>query len=724
MAALNPSEIANANANANAEAWSRIADLRPRLRDHLEFVQQSYRGADWSLLADQFADNYFRCSEQALRFLQLLDGNHSIEAAYQQCRSGAADGPGREEVIRLIADLSNADLLQGDFPIAADAVADRSERIDQQRRRQRWLRPLAIKIPLLDPDRFLTASAAAIAPLFSSAMLLIWLLAVASAAVLAGLHWAELGQHWQTRFSDPQNLLWLWLLYPLVKILHELGHAYATKTRGGAVHEMGVMLLVFMPVPYVDSSASHRFAAKQQRMLVGAAGIMVELLLAAAALWLWSLTEPGTVHDLAFNVAVIGGVSTLLFNGNPLLRFDGYYVFSDWLEIPNLAARSNQYLGYLLKRYGLGMADSRSPVTAEGERRWFVGYGIVAGGYRLLISLFIALWISGQFFVLGVILACWALISQLFYPALRQLARLLPAAARAGKSVRLLVLVSSVALLVGGGLLLPIEHSSVAEGVVVLPEDSLIRARTDGVVVDVLAEDDRSVVAGTPLLRLEDPLLDSQLRVLLAKKSEAEAEQQQLLLEDRNRSEMLKTEVLTLEAEIADMRERLQHLSILSPSAGLLSVPALADLPGRYIHKGDLVGYVVDLSQVNARVVVEQDAIERIRSATQAIEVKLHSAPELTLPATLIRAMPKAIDQLPSRVLGSQAGGDIAVDARDEQGLQTLSRVFAVDIALPLKASGGYLGQRLSVRFVHGRENWATRIYRGLRQRLLKELLI
>jgi len=130
-----------------------------------------------------------------------------------------------------------------------------------------------------------------------------------------------------------------------VKALHELGHAYALKHWGGEVHELGLMFLVFLPVPYVDATGSASFGQKWQRALVGAAGIIVELLLSAIALFIWLNAEEGLVRAFAFNVMVIGGVSTVFFNGNPLLRFDGYYILSDLVEIPNLGDRSKRYLG-------------------------------------------------------------------------------------------------------------------------------------------------------------------------------------------------------------------------------------------------------------------------------------------------------------------------------------------------------------------------------------------
>jgi putative peptide zinc metalloprotease protein len=155
---------------------------------------------------------------------------------------------------------------------------------------------------------------------------------------------------------------------------------------GGEVHEIGLMLLVFSPVPYVDASSAWGFRDKRKRMVVGGVGIAVELFLGALALFVWLMVEPGMVRAVAYNVMLISGVSTLLFNGNPLLRFDGYYVLADAIEVPNLGARSNTYLGYLFQRYVLGIRTAESSAHSNGERAWMVVYGITSFFYRIFIS--------------------------------------------------------------------------------------------------------------------------------------------------------------------------------------------------------------------------------------------------------------------------------------------------------------------------------------------------
>ncbi len=169
----------------------------------------------------------------------------------------------------------------------------------------------------------------------------------------------------------PENLLLMWLVFPVLKLCHEFGHAFAVKARGGEVHEMGVMLLVLTPVPYVDASSAWAFRSKWQRFAVGGAGMMVELFIASIALFLWLAVEPGMFRALLYNIMLIAGISTVLFNANPLLRFDGYYMLMDWLEIPNLRTRSTQYIIYLCEKYLFGGARpsrrSRRPASGRGS---------------------------------------------------------------------------------------------------------------------------------------------------------------------------------------------------------------------------------------------------------------------------------------------------------------------------------------------------------------------
>ena len=339
-----------------SSSWYRVADLKPLLRAHTRIHRHEYLGEIWYVLQDPLSGRFYRFSTSAYQLIGLFDGKRSVHEAWELAAERLGDdAPGQEEVIRLLSQLHSADVLQTDVPPDSVELFQRYQRQERMRWKQRLWSPLALRFPLFDPEKLLNAWLPLVRPLFGWLGFLAWLGIVIAGVFVAAMHWPELTENFADRVLAPQNLFLLWLTYPLVKALHEFGHAFATKVWGGEVHEIGIMLLVFMPVPYVDASAASAFKEKHKRMIVGAMGIMTELLLAVLALFIWLSAEHGMVRGFAYNVMLIGGVSTLFFNGNPLLRFDGYYVLADALEMPNLGKRSHQYLGYLIQRYWFGV---------------------------------------------------------------------------------------------------------------------------------------------------------------------------------------------------------------------------------------------------------------------------------------------------------------------------------------------------------------------------------
>ncbi len=698
---------ADISSNEIEKAWETVADLKLRLRDVVSSHKHQYRGASWLIIADQENEKYFRCSNNAEPFLSLLDGSRSVDQALTQSNQSHKRPLLKSDVILLMGNLKSAGLLESDETLLNKPATSR------------WRNPLAVKFALIDPDAMLQNTVHWFRPLFTPMALVFWMGAVLVGLSIVMLNWQGLVEHGEARFADPKNLLWYWLLYPVVKVLHEFAHAYATKVWGGAVREMGITFLVFFPVPYVDSSAAHSFSSKYRRMTVCGSGIMVELFLVSLALLVWTSTGPSLVRDLAFDIIIIGGVSTLLFNANPLLRFDGYYLLSELIEIPNLATRSDQYLGYLFKRYLLNIPDLRTPVSADGEVKWLVVYGICARIYRTFIGLFIAFWIASKFLIVGLALALWAIAGQIIYPFFSSIAKLVPQVIQANRVKRFYSLVVVASMLVIAILVVPVGHSTYSEGVVNLSENALIRANTSGIVTSVQLADGDTTNKGDSILTLEDIDLEAQVHNISAKLTETLAKQQSLFLRDRTQTDTLKARASAIAEELRMAKEQLAHLNVVSTTSGVVSLPKANDLLGRYVRRGDVVGYVAAQQQATALVAIPEADIDIVRRDMNSIEVKLSSRPGVTLDAEFIKELPLATDRLPHRILGSGSGGKLSVDARDKAGVQLLSNIFLVEITLPLETTGSYLGQRIYVRFNHKKERLGVRLVRRLNQMLL-----
>lgn len=708
-----------------SQSWYRVAPLKPRLRSHVQIHRHNYRGDDWYVVQDRFTGRHHRFSPEAYQLIGLMDGRRTLGTIWETVCAKLGDHmPTQDEVIGLLAQLFRSDLLQTSaLPNFEDLQKRQS--LGQKNRLLANLRsPMSVRFPLIDPDRFLTASLPLIKPFIGRVAAFIWLLVVCSAAVLAVVHWPDLVMNFSDQLLSMQNLLLISSLYPLLKLLHEFGHAYLVKKWGGEVHEMGIMLLVFMPIPYVDATSSLSFRDKRRRMLVGAAGILVELFVASLALLIWLNVEPGVISAAAYNVMLIAGVSTLLFNGNPLLRFDAYYVLTDFLEIPNLGQRSNRYLGYLCQRYLLAVEKVESPASAPGEAGWLFAYASASFIYRIFISIRIILFVAGKFFFVGVLLAVWAGFGMLVAPLVRGTNFLMRDAGMKRRRGRiLLVVLLPLGIVLAGLCLLPLPHYTRCEGVTWAPEESRIYAGADGFITEILVASGEPVETGTALLRSENPQLGTRTRLLETQLQEYHARYRLSLQKDRTESSLLKEELARIEAELARAREQQKALLLQSKTSGVLVLPQVEDLPGRFVRRGTAIGYILNQQHMRARVLVPQADVERVRGDTQKVEIRLAEQISTVFPATVVREVPAASRELPSLALSLEGGGQFVLDPREPERALALERLFQFDVELP-DGVADKIEERVFVRFEHSPEPLAWRWYRGLRRVLLSRFAI
>ena len=496
------------SASVFSSQWYRVAKLHPSLRSQVRVTRQIYRDETWYVLADPVSGRFHRMNAAAYAFVGRCDGTRSVD---ELAEALLADDPDnaltQDEIVRLLVQLNQRGLIQCEVTPDVEAIFHRQH---QEKRKERRLgvNPLAFRLRLGDPSAFLERFDPWLRRLVSLPMLLLWLAVVAVGALIGMTHFDDLVSAAHTWMSTPRFLLIAWLLYPPVKAIHELAHGLAIRRFGGEVRQMGISLLLLTPAPYVDASAASALRHSNQRLVVSAAGIMAELFLAALALLVWVTVQPGTVRDVALVVAVIGSVSTALFNGNPLLRFDGYYVLCDSFDLPNLGARSQAFWRHLLLSRVLRLVDVPSPEPGKGERPWLVFYAPAALIYRIGLTVAIVGWIGSWSMVLGVLAGVGMAITLVVKPAVDfwvSLLRMALPERQRRRVLRTAGLVSVMAVgLVGW---VPFPFSTLAQGVVWVPEQAQLRVGTDGFIVALEARHGERVEAGQVLARLDDARL-------------------------------------------------------------------------------------------------------------------------------------------------------------------------------------------------------------------------
>ncbi len=685
--------------------WLRVADLRPQLRKHVDIYTQVYRGNRWYVLHDTANGHHLRVNESAHAFIARLDGDLPVQDIWEILVGESAElAPDKEEIILILTQLFAIDLLRSNIPIDAKEFFNRYLSAKNLHKRRALMNPLALRFALFDPDSLLNHLMIFLRPLFSWSGFIIWSVIVSFACLLAMINFPILQAAVSPEILAPKNILLMLVLYCMIKLIHEFAHGLAVKIWGGEVHEMGITLLVLMPIPHVDASAASAFRNKYKRMFVGAAGIFAELLMAALALIVWFQAEPGLLKDAALNIVLIGSVSTLLFNANPLLRFDGYYVFQDLIEIPNLYTRSSKYYLYLIQRYLFKLDQITTPQTAKGERAWFLLYGLAATLYRLVIIVSIALFLAEQYLFIGVALAVWAIINQLLIPLIRGLRFLLSAPVLTQHRIRAGLVTSG---LIGSFVLIlvyvPVSLSTRANGIVWLSDQAQVFVETSGFVDEILVQSGESVSVGEPILRMHAPLLDTRIEVLEAKRRELELRNAAEKITERVQSKITMEELNSLESELRLLQERSSSLLLLSRISGKIVIPDEKTLKGLYLKQGDLLAYIIRPEDLIVRTVIPQQSIGLVQKQVSNIQVQFAEQLGKTVNARILRETPAGNTMLPSAALGAAGGGGITVSMSDSSGRTATEKLFQLDLSIPAELNLVGLGARDDLQEVLGR---------------------
>jgi putative peptide zinc metalloprotease protein len=713
----------NARPSIYSPLWHRAESLCLRLRPQTLIERHVVRGEVWYVAKDRLGGHSYRFSPAVYAVLMRMDGVRSLDRIWQETVAQfGEDAPAQDQIISVVSQLYAAELIDSDRPVDQGELAGRAETHARRMAAQRFQNPMFLRFPLADPDRFLDATLHLIRPLCSPLGAGLWLAGIVWFVVEAALHWGALSSNVGDRVLAAENFVTLLLVYPVLKIFHELGHAYAVKLAGHEVHEIGIMLLTFMPAPYVDASAAAVVPDKWRRAMIGAAGMVVELAVAIGAMALWLSAQPGLVRSIAYDTMLIASVSTLVFNGNPLLRFDAYYILSDLVEIPNLAARAQRYYTYLTQRYLFGLPSATNPVANRGERLWFLLYAPSSLVYRVIVVGGIVLFVGPRYFFVGVAMVAWLVAATFLWPAFKMLRFVLtsPALAEARpRAVAFSVVLAALGWAAIG--IVPIPYGTVSRGIVWVPDEARVVAETAGRCVRFVVEPGARVAVGDALVELEDPYIASRRRNQEAKLAELEARLTAAEPTSPFDTEVIRRQIDFARDELAELARRERALAVRSKQAGFFIAPHHTDLIDGYVKQGQLIGFVMTDRPPVIRATVPEADIEPIRGGTRAVAVRLDGAPAAPIAAgRIVREFPEATRRLPHPALASASGGPFAVDTSAKEENTSILAFFEVDVAVPPDLVRDHWGERAWIRFDHGAQPLLSRLWRATRQVFLE----
>jgi putative peptide zinc metalloprotease protein len=708
-----------------SEAWHRVARRRARLHPNVQVERQRYRGLPWYVLRDPFNNQFFRLSASAYHFAARLREDRTIEQVWRECLELFPDeAPGQQEVIKLLAQLTQANLISSDLPPDTAMMAERRRQKEEKELQGKLVNFLFLRFSLLDPTPLLDRLLPAFRLVFNRWGAAAWALLVLAAGKIALENWDALHSQSEGLLS-PSNLFLLYACGIGAKFWHELGHGLVCRFFGGEVRSLGVMMVILTPMPFVDASSSWGFPNKWHRILVACAGMIFEFFLASLAALVWANTGAGLANAVAYNLMVVASVTTFLFNINPLLRFDGYYILSDLGEIPNLAQRATAQIRFLLEKHVYKCRLAVPVAQAPSEAAWLAVYGVAAGLYRVVLLGSIALVVADHFFGLGIVLAALSLGLWVVMPVGKFFRYLFTDPVLEATRSRVLgVTLGTLAVLVLLFAVIPFPRHVRAEGVVEASRFNRLFARTEGRLVEILKEPGTRVKEGEPLARFENTALEGKKEEIQAQIRGLNASLQQAAYEANVRLEPLQSQLKSAVQALQNVEQEKKDLLLVAPFDGVWVAPELANQNGAWFPKGSPLGIFIDPSSFRfAAIVQQQQAAELFFRSIRSATVRLRGEAGREIRTENIRRIPAEQAVLPTPALGWRGGGEIEVANTDQQGVHTKEPFFLVYADLQ-PGSKALLAQhrRGQIRFHAGYEPLLEQGLRALRQMLQRRL--
>jgi putative peptide zinc metalloprotease protein len=631
-----------------------------KVREDVQVERQIYDGDPYFVVKDPITLKYFRMKELEYFIFQQLDGSHTIEdiqAEIEKQFSGLKVS--EEQVKKFVISIRNLNFLEDFGPGANKLLYERSGLKKRARMKQTAMSFLFFKLPLMDPDRLLKRVHPYISFIWTRTF---WhvLVAFMLLALFTLLMNADQFFNQIQGFLTPKNLFLLLIAIIVTKTFHEFGHAFTCRNYGGEVHELGILFIVFTPWMYCNVSDAWIFQKGRQRFLVSSAGILTEFLVASVATFIWWWTPPGIVNSLCHNIIIICSLDNLFRNGNPLLRYDGYYTLSDYLEIPNLRTKARGYVTYLMKKYLLKMDVEWDEKISPRRKRIYSIYGILSVIYRTFILVVIIGVVGRRFFVIGLLMGAFLFFTSFVRPIKQAVSFIIKNRGEMHLGRVTVALIAAVPLLTAGLLFAYQPHLKVSSNCAVEPaEYEVVRTGVEGYLQEIMFKPGAFVEKGQKVALLTNPPLSAQLDALLIDQAVMERLMAKALgtglISDYNRYEI---QLNRKKKEIAELEDKLSRMEVKASQGGIMLTDKLEERLGDYLRKGEFLCELGYLNEVMIRVIIPESEMADTK-VDQDVALKVYAYPEKTLYGKVTDISPARIEMLENAALSSRFGGKL-----------------------------------------------------------------
>jgi putative peptide zinc metalloprotease protein len=707
----------------------------PPLRADLIVIKQFYEGRTFYVVKDPISLQYFRLTAEDYFLATLFDGRRDmrqVRAAYvdrfPHLRLDFSEEEINERVSRFANDLGLLQFLS----VQGVHLKPRYDAIKHNKKNPKgggfyqFVNNLFFfRRSIFDPDKLFARLAKPIWWIWTWQSLWISIGMVIAAVFIVYQKYDATGAL-MSRFFSLNNIALIWVTTILIKSIHELGHGLTCKHFGGEVHEVGVMLLVFTPYFFVNVSDSWVLPDRNKRILISAAGIYVELVLASLATFLWAIVQPGALQQILWNVMVIASISTLIFNANPLMRFDGYYIMTDWIEVPNLCTKSRAFIGYQVKRliFGSDYEDASMARLPLPRRRFglFYFYAVASYLYGYFVIYKLARYMAPHLAPFGLQkFATWFSVTALtawvvmpFWSFMKSL-QLTKEDWRPGGRLRRLAIVGGGALVLFTILCFTPRELIIKRNVAVeLASPETIRPDYEGYIEEIYVKEGDKVPPGAALARLSNRDLEQDLVQATAQLAVAQAAVQRALAEDKP-AEQIEAQAIVerMQKRYADAKLAVDHLTLRTAYGGTVLTHDLQLELHRALHLNEVFCEVAPLDSMRIVIPLSEKQVRWVRKG-QPAEIISYAYPGAAVRGTIAADPVILIGEDMPAAFSARRHGDVPT-AFDRQGKEVpLERTFEAEIQVDNR--GGILRQGMTGRakIDAGRYPWGRLVLQSL----------